>query len=90
MLQQIIKRKGHKEYFDARKIYSSVFAACIAIGMRDQAAELIADMVKHEVEEQITERDTVTAHFLHELALTSLTKYHPDVAYMYEHHKNIG
>lgn len=88
-LQRIVKRQGHREYFDARKIYASVFSACMTLRMHDSEAELIADMVSHEVEALVKEKDEVTAHELHKMTAVIVKKYHPDAAYMYEHHKDI-
>jgi transcriptional regulator NrdR family protein len=88
-LQRIVKRKGHGEYFDARKIYASVFSACMTLRMHDSEAELLADMVSHEVEEQVKKLDHVTSQILHKMVSDALEKYHPDAAYMYQHHRDI-
>jgi transcriptional regulator NrdR family protein len=88
-LQRIVKRKGHSEYFDARKVYGSVYAACMTLRMHDTEAELIADMVSHEIEEQVKTKEGLTTPTLHKMVSESLLKYHPDAAYMYEHHRDI-
>lgn len=89
MLQRIVKRKGHTEYFDMRKIYASVFAACMCLRMHDSEGELIADMVSHEVEDTIKHKTEITTHELHKITSEILKKYQPDAGYMYESHRDV-
>ncbi len=89
MLQRIVKRKGHTEYFDARKIYASVFSACMCLRMHDSEAELIADMVSHEVENMVKDKAEVSTQVLHKLVAETLIKYQPDAGYMYDTHREV-
>lgn len=89
MLDRIVKRHGHKEYFDPRKVYASVYAACMTLRMHDSEAEMIAEMVTHEVEDDVKKMSEITTHLLHKMISEKLKKYHPDAAYMYEHHRDI-
>lgn len=88
-LQRIVKRKGHSEYFDSKKIYASVYAACMTLRMHGSEAELIAEMVSHEIEEQMKDKNQITTHELHKMVAENIEKYHPDAAYMYESHREI-
>lgn len=86
---QIVKRKGHEERFDERKLYASIFAACMTIRMTDEEAETISTMVTDDIKKIISTKKEVTAHMLHSEAAKSLKKYHPEAAYMYDTHKDI-
>ncbi len=87
--QHIIKRKGHKEYFDIRKLYGSIYAACMTLRMHHEEAELLANMVSSEIEKKLADKKEITTKQLREIAATELEKYHPDATYMYRNHKDI-
>ncbi len=89
-MEHIVKRKGHKESYDERKVYASVFAACMSLRMSDEEAELIANMVAHDVTEEFGKAQEVTAHSIHKFVSESLKKYDKDVAYMYNTHRDIS
>ena len=86
----IVKRKGHKEPFDARKIYASVFAACMVLRMGDEESELIAHMVSDEVEKELKDVKEIDAHSIHKQVTKSLRKYNADAAFIYDTHKDIN
>lgn len=89
-MNHIVKRKGHKEAFDERKLYASVYAACITLRVSDEEAETIAQMVTDEVKTEIKDAKEVTSDKLHTEAAKSLKKFHPDAAYMYKTHKDLS
>ncbi len=89
-MDHIVKRKGHKEKFDARKIYASVFAACMVLRMKDEEAELIAHMVSDEVEKELKDLKQMEAHKIHKLVTKNLGKYNPNAAYIYDTHRDIS
>ena len=43
MVKNIVKRKGHEEHFDERKVYASCFAACMNAQVGAKKAEQCAD-----------------------------------------------
>ncbi len=89
-MKHIVKRKGHIEPFDGRKLYASVYASCTALRMADKEAELIAKTVESEVTDALKDSSDVTAHTIHKKVVENLRKYHPDAAYLYENHKDIS
>ncbi len=89
-MEHIVKRKGHKERYDERKVYASVFAACMTLRMSDEESELISNMVAHEVTEGFKDAHEVSAHSIHKHVTESLKKYNKDVAYMYDTHRDIS
>ena len=48
-MTHIVKRKGHKEEYDERKVYASIFAACKNVHLNDSEAEFLADKVAKEI-----------------------------------------
>lgn len=88
-MNHVIKRKGHTESYDERKVYASVYASCMTLRMTDEEAEAIATMVSEEVTSAVNEHKEMSSHNLHQHITKSLKKYHPDAAYMYETHKDI-
>jgi transcriptional regulator NrdR family protein len=89
-MKHIVKRKGHTEEFDERKLYASVFASLMSLRMSDEEAETISHMVTDEVKSVIKKKKEVTAHILHTEAVKSLKKYHPDASYLYSTHKDLS
>lgn len=89
-MKQIVKRKGHSEAFDERKLYGSIFAALMSLRMTDEEAEAISHMVVTDVTNVVKDKKEVTAHVLHQEAAKSLKKYHPDAAYLYNTHKDLS
>lgn len=89
-MDHIVKRKGHKEKYEERKVYASVYAACLTLRMTDEQAELIAEMVSHETTQEFKKDKEVSAHEIHKFVAKALKKYDPDAAYMYDTHKDIS
>lgn len=86
-MQHIVKRKGHTEPYDDRKVYASVFAACQSVREPAGSAELIADKVQKDVSAWIAKKHEVTANDIRRQAAKHLTAYNPDAGYMLLHHR---
>lgn len=86
----IVKRKGHTEEFDERKLYASVYAALMSLRMTEEEAETISHMVTDDVKKVIAKKKELTAHSLHTEAVKCLKKYHPDAAYLYDTHRDLS
>ena len=86
----IVKRKGHKEDFDIKKVYASVYAACLNVDMHEGEAELIADKVSSEVEIKLQSEEEVTSTHILKLVADVLRKYNTDAAFMYETHRDVS
>ncbi len=87
--RHIIKRRGHTEAFDERKIYASVYEACHASGLSTKQAETMAASVTLSVKKWIEKKDKVSSNELHKEVVKTLKKHHADVAFMYETHRMI-
>ncbi len=90
MMKHIVKRKGHTEDFDERKLYGSVFSSLMTLRMADEEAEAISHMVTDDVKKAIADKKEVTSQTIHTETAKSLKKYHPDASYMYDTHRDLS
>lgn len=88
-MKHIVKRAGHNEIYDERKLYASIFSACQSVREPMGSAELIADKVVKDTSEWIAKKHEVTSNDIRHTAAKHLQAYHPDAAYMYLHHRVI-
>ena len=89
-MSHVVKRKGHKEEYDSRKVYASVYAACLNVHMHQGEAELVADKVANEINDWVKTKGEVTAHEIFLSTTQVLKKYHPDASFMYETHRDVS
>lgn len=86
----VVKTRAHRapEAFDQKKLHLSIVAACLASGAPTGHAESMARRVTEEVVIWLESRPEVTAEDLRRVAAKYLRTYHPDAAYLYEHHRS--
>lgn len=89
-MKHIVKRKGHIEPFDKKKVYASVFAACRSVTEPTGSAELIADKVTSDIASWLEKKHEVTANDIRAQAAKHLAVYHPDAAHMLLHHRSLS
>lgn len=82
----IVKKSRASERFDALKLHSSIVAACLAVRSVEGEAHLAAKHVSTKVLDWLAIKQEVTSADIRRIAATALTTYHPEAAYMYEHH----
>lgn len=84
----IVKRAGHNEEFDNKKLYASIYASCLAAHESVANAESTAELVTNEVYKWIDGKHTaVTSNDIRHKAGEILDKHNPDAAYSYIHHR---
>ncbi len=86
----IVKRAGHTEPYDERKLYASVYAACLSVREEEQTAEMIADRVSKEIGSWLDNKHEVTSHDIRSHAAVHLAHYNDDAAWILKHHRNIS
>jgi transcriptional regulator NrdR family protein len=89
-MSHIVKRKGHKEIYDQRKLYASVYAACMSLRVQQQEAELLAEKVTAEINSFVAERAGVTSHELFLRTHEALERLSPEAAFMYRTHTDVS
>jgi transcriptional regulator NrdR family protein len=87
--RHIVKRHGHKEKFDERKIYASVYEAAHVAQLPTKQAEEIAASVTLSIKKWVEKKDLHNAKEIHRETVKELKKHHAEVAFMYETHKDI-
>jgi len=87
----VVKRSGRRptEQFDAEKLLRSIRAACLSVRSPEGEAESTASLVTDAVVIWITAKPAVTSHDLRRQASAHLQRYHPEAAYLYQHHRVI-
>ena len=87
----IIKQGGRRqsESFLREKLHDSIVAACLSAGSPTGHAEQIARNVTDAVLAWLSTRPEVTSTDIRHITARNLKTYHPDAAYLYEHHRSI-
>lgn len=86
----IVKRKGHKQEFDERKLYVSVYAACLSAHVKHEEAESIANLVCREIKKWLTNKGEVTSDKIFQQAGKELEHLNKETSFMYLTHRDIS
>lgn len=86
----IVKRHGHTEVYDSRKLYASIYTSCLAVRDTQETSELLADKIVAEIEEWLEKKHEVTSHDIRLHAAKHLNVYQPDAAWIYLHQRNVS
>lgn len=90
-MTHIVKRApGHSEPYDERKLYASIYAACLSVRTPAGEAELTAAKVCQDLVPWLKTKAEITSADIRHKASEHLRVYNPDAAYMYVHHRIIG
>lgn len=89
-LKHIIKRAGHEEPFEEKKLYASIFAACFIVHLDREKSEDIAEKVTSEVHKWLEKKGEISSQDIFEKTGEVLGKYSADAAYMYRTHRDIA
>lgn len=89
-MAHIVKRKGHKEKFDERKIYASCYQACLSCHTPHEKAEMICEKVTKELSAWVKTKKDVNAHMIFMELARRLKKHSKNAAFMYETHRDLS
>ncbi len=90
-MKHLVKREGHKEKFDERKVYASCYNACVGCcHMPKEDAEKICEKVTKDVKKWIKEKPSVSSNQIFKQTTKTIRKYHKDAAFMYETHRDVN
>ncbi|MFB6294959.1 MAG: ATP cone domain-containing protein [Candidatus Nanohaloarchaea archaeon] len=85
-MADVVKRRGHEEEFDERKVYGSVYAAC-ASAQRDEATcEAVAEEVTETVVAAADEAAVLPAEDIRDMVREELAERDERLAFFYEKH----
>jgi transcriptional regulator NrdR family protein len=85
-----IKRRGHEEKFDERKVYASCYAACLSAGIEHIESEKICEKVSRDVKKWIKEKTRTSSDQIFKKTKTLMKKYDKKASFMYETHRDIN
>jgi transcriptional regulator NrdR family protein len=85
----VVKRAGHTEPYDERKLYASIYAACLSVREHPGSAELIAKEVVEEFGKWLVNKHEITSNDIRRKAAEHLKVINPDAGHMYLHHRVI-
>lgn len=88
-MKHVIKRGKHTESYDPKKLYASIYAACLSVREHPGSAEVIADNVVKNFEAWLDKKHEVTSNDVRKTAHEYLQTINSDAAYMYLHHRVI-
>ena len=86
----IVKRKGHIEEFDDRKIYGSAYFACRNAHLGEKQSEAIAEKVAAAVKKWAAKHKAVTSNQIFHQVTHELRAHNKDAAFLFETHRDIS
>lgn len=89
-MTHIVKRKGHKQKFDERKIYASVYAACLSAHVDKEEAEATANLVAREIKKWLEGKKEITSDQIFSKVGEELGHLNKDASFMYTTHRDIS
>lgn len=87
----VVKRNSHNsEAFDPLKLHQSIVAACLSVRALEGEAHVTAERVVRHVISWLMTKTEVTSADIRRVASKHLVVYHPEAAYLYEHHQLVA
>lgn len=89
-MTHVVKRKGHRQEFDERKLYASVYAACLSTHVTHEEAESIANLVCREIKKWLEGQEEVSSDEIFKQAGEELKHLNKDASFMYLTHRDVS
>lgn len=86
----IVKRRGKKEHFDEKKIYGSVYSACMECEMGEKKCEEVAQSIVGEVKAFLKGKTEVNSTEIFGFVIQKLARKHEPAAFMYQTHRDLS
>ena len=87
---KLVKRRGHLEKFDERKLYASIFSACLSTQIPEKDSEKIADSICKKVMKKLSKKESLSAHEIYMETIQELKKKDKNAAFMYDSHMDLS
>ena len=87
---QIVKRKGHSELYDEKKVYGSCYFACRNAHLSEKESEQICDIVCKSITKWVKTKKIVSSNDIFKKLIEELKKHNEDAAFLYETHRDIS
>jgi transcriptional regulator NrdR family protein len=89
-MKHVVKRAGHSEEYDERKVYASAYSACLMVRESHETAEMIAAKVTELVNEWLQSKHEITTDDLRRKISEFLKLFDDDAAHIFKHQRNLG
>jgi len=86
----VVKRRGKKEAFDEKKLYASVYSACMDCSLGEKKSDEIARVVTQETMKSLLNRNEVNSTEIFGFVLQKLARISEPAAFMYQTHRDIA
>jgi transcriptional regulator NrdR family protein len=86
----IVKRSKQVEAYDRKRLFKSIYSACLGVNSPDGEAETTAIEVTKAVEKWLSKKQEVTSADVRRKTAEHLVAYNPDAAYMYKKQRRIA
>lgn len=90
----VVKRKGHTEHYDEKKVYASVYSAALSCHYSETKSEKIADKITSKInswiKSEVKKKKCVLSYAIRDKVYENLNKIDKDVALMYKHHLDLS
>ena len=86
----IVKRRGHVEVYDDRKVYGSCYFACRNAHLSEVESEWISSKVCSAVRKYVNKNKVVISDDIFRIVIEELKRYDNDAAFLYETHRDIS
>jgi transcriptional regulator NrdR family protein len=86
-MKHVVKRSGKTEVFDERKLYASIYAACIGVHESVGTAELVAERVCTNIQLWLRPKSEVSSTDIRLHAAKELKQINAHAAFLYAHHR---
>ena len=87
---EIVKRKGHTEMYDERKVYGSCYFACRNAHLSEKESEEICGKVCVSINKWVKKQKVVSSNDIFKALAQELKKHNEDAAFLYETHRDIS
>ena len=87
--QILIKRQGHSQLYDERKVYGSCYFACRNAHLEKEEAESIADKVTNAITRRVLESSLLSSDDIFRMIVEELKNYNEDASFLYETHRDL-
>lgn len=87
---KIVKRKGHTEIYDERKVYGSCYFACRNAHLSEKEAKKICNNVCAAVTKWVSQHKIVSSNDIFKILMKELKQHNEDAAFLYETHRDIS
>lgn len=89
-MSHVVKRRGHRQEFDERKVYASVYAACLNTHMPKEESEHIAQDVSSEIKKWIKDKPEVNSSQIFTEVGKELARFSKEASFMYHTHRDLS